>query len=84
MSGDCITDVVNHPQSLWISLWTSFRHLAQVTYHKGFFFDRSNFERSEFKLLYQRLRVFFTVSRVPHGVLRPHSEKLHLTRGKIL
>jgi hypothetical protein len=35
----------NHPQSLWITLWASFRRKRQVTYRKGFFFFRSIFER---------------------------------------
>jgi hypothetical protein len=48
-----VCDVANHPQSLWISLWTSFRHLTQVTYRKGFFFDRSIFERRVFQLSHQ-------------------------------
>jgi hypothetical protein len=55
--------VANHPQSLWITLWTSFRHLTQVAYRKGFFFVRSNFERSEFYTMHQRLRVTFPLSR---------------------
>ena len=63
MSVDRVTCVVNHPQSLWITLWVSFRGLAQVTYHKGFFFDRSNFERSVFILLRQQLSVIFPLSR---------------------
>ena len=29
--------VAIHPQSLWISLWTSFRRDFQVAYRKGFF-----------------------------------------------
>ena len=48
VSGVCVTNVSNHPQSLWISLWTGFRRALQVTYRKGFFFDRSNFERRVF------------------------------------
>jgi hypothetical protein len=39
-------DVANHPQRLWITLWRIFRTPTQVTYRKGIFFDRSNFERS--------------------------------------
>ena len=54
--------VVNHPQSLWISLWVSFRVFAQVTYRKGFFFVRSNFERSVIRLMHQGLGVIFPVS----------------------
>jgi hypothetical protein len=38
----------NHPQSLWITLWSSFRRNLQVTYRKGFFFFRSIFERTAF------------------------------------
>src|SRR5258708_39054215 len=30
VSGLCVTDVANHPQSLWITLWTAFRLEAQV------------------------------------------------------
>jgi hypothetical protein len=56
-------DVVNHPQSLWITLWVSFRGFAQVAYHKGFFFDRSNFERSVFLMVHQGLSVIFPLSR---------------------
>ena len=59
MSGYCATRVANHPQSLWITLWASFRHLTQVTYRKGFFFDRSNFERSVFYALHQALTFTF-------------------------
>ena len=40
-----IMGVVNHPQSLWISLWRSFRGRRQVPLAKGFFFFCSNFER---------------------------------------
>ena len=63
MSGVCVTDVANHPQSLWISLWTPFRHRLQVTYRKGFFFDRSNFERSVFELCDQILTKIFPIAR---------------------
>jgi hypothetical protein len=63
VAADRVRAVVNHPQSLWISLWVSFRVLAQVTYRKGFFFDRSNFERSVFHLLHQGLTLIFPLSR---------------------
>jgi hypothetical protein len=55
VSGLCATDVANHPQSLWISLWTAFRHPPQVAYRIGFFFVRSNFERSVFVMAHQSL-----------------------------
>ena len=50
------TIVSNHPQSLWITLWTGFRDRFQVTYRKGFFFLRSNFERNGFSMMDQALR----------------------------
>src|SRR5258705_7820241 len=62
-AADGVHAVVNHPQSLWISLWVSFRVFAQVTYRKGFFFDRSNFERSVFQLSHQGLSLIFPLSR---------------------
>jgi hypothetical protein len=43
-------DVANHPQSLWISLWTGFGHERQVALPKGFFFVCSKFERTRFPL----------------------------------
>jgi hypothetical protein len=42
------TTVTNHPQRLWISLWTGFRLNRQVALPKGFSFFRSNFERHPF------------------------------------
>ena len=49
----------NHPQSLWISLWTGFRGVSQVTYRKGFFFGRSKFELSVFSVRNQWLAQSF-------------------------
>jgi hypothetical protein len=40
--------VANHPQSLWITLWASFRGRSQVAYRKGFFLVCSSFERQVF------------------------------------
>src|SRR6185312_11954120 len=40
--------VANHPQRLWISLWTGSRRHLQVALPKGFSFVRSIFERSVF------------------------------------
>jgi hypothetical protein len=48
VSSDNATNVANHPQSLWISLWAAFRGMRQVGHRKGFFFFRSNFERRAF------------------------------------
>jgi hypothetical protein len=62
VSAVCLSDVANHPQSLWISLWAAFRHRLQVTYRKGFFFDRSNFERSVFGLFDQRVTMVFPIA----------------------
>lgn len=59
LTGHRRTNVANHPQSLWITLWTAFRLESQVTYRKGLFFDRSNFERCVFYVMYQPLTVFF-------------------------
>src|SRR6187402_2364140 len=57
-------NVANHPQSLWITLWTLFRGLLQVTYRKGFFFVRSNFERRAFSQSHQLLMKPFHSTRV--------------------
>jgi hypothetical protein len=43
------TIVANHPQSLWITLWTAIRRRRQVALPKGFSFFRSNFERCAFR-----------------------------------
>jgi len=48
VSAKCDTGASNHPQSLWISLWTGSGHASQVAYRKGFFFGRSKFERIVF------------------------------------
>ncbi len=47
--------VANHPQTLWITLWTGSRRHRQVTLPKGFSFVRSNFERSVFSEEHQWL-----------------------------
>ena len=49
MSGFHVRAVSNHPQRLWITLWTEFRHRRQVALRKGFSFFRSNFERHVFR-----------------------------------
>src|SRR5258706_1606921 len=61
LAGHRCTNVANHPQSLWITLWTAFRVESQVTYRKGLFFDRSNFERCVFYVMHQVLTVFFPI-----------------------
>src|SRR5258706_10982161 len=61
LAGHRCTNVANHPQSLWITLWTAFRVESQVTYRKGLFFDRSNFERCVFYITHQVLTVFFPI-----------------------
>ena len=48
-----VTSVANHPQSLWITLWVSFRHHRQVAYPKGFFLVCSRFERYAISESYQ-------------------------------
>jgi hypothetical protein len=48
VSAKCDTGASNHPQSLWITLWTASGRASQVAYRKGFFFGRSNFERIVF------------------------------------
>jgi len=48
VSAKCDTGASNHPQSLWISLWTGSGRASQVAYRKGFFFGRSKFERIVF------------------------------------
>src|SRR5689334_2767551 len=53
VSAKCDTGASNHPQSLWITLWASFRRQSQVAYRKGFFFGRSKFERSTFSVFNQ-------------------------------
>jgi hypothetical protein len=45
LSLSCVSGVANHPQSLLITLWTSFRGRFQVALPKGFFFFCSKFER---------------------------------------
>jgi hypothetical protein len=50
----CLSDVANHPQSLWISLWTGFRRVRQVGLRKGFFFLCSRIERFVFPYNFQR------------------------------
>jgi hypothetical protein len=55
---DRVTNVSNHPQSLWISLWVPSQRVVQVTNRKGFFFLRSKFERSEFGRCINALRKF--------------------------
>jgi hypothetical protein len=57
-----VTCVANHPQSLWITLWTGFRRVSQVTYRKGFFQFCSSFERRAFCLSDHRLSDFFPLS----------------------
>ena len=49
MSAFHVRVVSNHPQRLWITLWTEFRHRRQVALRKGFSFFRSNFERHVFR-----------------------------------
>jgi hypothetical protein len=46
-------NVANHPQTLWITLWTGSRGHRQVTLPKGFSFVRSIFERIAFSVLDQ-------------------------------
>jgi len=48
VSAKCDTGASNHPQSLWITLWTGSGHVSQVAYRKGFCFGRSKFERIVF------------------------------------
>jgi hypothetical protein len=50
VSGFHVTVVSNHPQRLWISLWTAFRRRRQVALPKGFSFFRSKIERRVFTL----------------------------------
>jgi hypothetical protein len=52
----CLSDVANHPQSLWISLWTGFRRARQVVLPKGFFFLCSRIERFVFLFLINDLQ----------------------------
>jgi hypothetical protein len=40
--------VANHPQSLWITLWTGSKRDLQVAHRKGLSFGRSKFERRVF------------------------------------
>jgi hypothetical protein len=50
-----VTSVSNHPQSLWISLWTGIRRHRQVTQAKDFSFFRSIFERPCFSSIIKTL-----------------------------
>jgi len=56
VSAGGVTAVANHPQSLWISLWTDFRRHRQVTQAKDFSFFRSIFERPCFQCRIKELR----------------------------
>jgi hypothetical protein len=60
----CRSDVANHPQSLWISLWRRIRVGLQVALPKGFFFFCSNFERSSFMLNINVLQALSPLSTV--------------------
>jgi hypothetical protein len=48
--------VANHPQSLWISLWTGFRRERQVVLPKGFFFLCLRIERFDFRCNFNHIR----------------------------
>jgi hypothetical protein len=52
----CLSDVANHPQSLWISLWKRFGRERQVVLPKGFFFLCSRIERFVFFLFIKDLQ----------------------------
>jgi hypothetical protein len=52
----CLSDVANHPQSLWITLWTGFGRERQVVLPKGFFFLCSRIERFVFLLFFNDLQ----------------------------
>jgi hypothetical protein len=64
-------DVANHPQTLWITLWTAPPGDRQVTLPKGFSFFRSIFERSAFHQDYQGVDEIFPLS---SGVFRGKPE----------
>jgi hypothetical protein len=67
VSAKCDTGASNHPQSLWITLWTSSGGASQVAYRKGFFFGRSNFERIMFSEGNQWLTEVFPLEKVCCG-----------------
>ena len=56
----------NHPQDLWITLWTAFGARRQVTYRKGFFLLCLKFERLSFTLDINDL-TNLSSSRAPRG-----------------
>jgi hypothetical protein len=43
-----LSNVSNHPQRLWISLWAVAEGELQVAHRKGLFFGRSKIERRVF------------------------------------
>ena len=78
MSGFHVRAVSNHPQRLWITLWTEFRHRCQVALRKGFSFFRSNFERH---VIQHRDQGLMNYSPLVHGLHASDAPESTLLQG---